>query len=174
MKHLIAATALILGGCASFEAQDQLSCDDSKSICIEVTKGKAQVDAELEAMLMRHEGFRRHPYNDRGSQSIGYGRNLTYNGISEDEALFLLRNDIARIKKQLSARFPVFDELTNDRRAVLISMAYGLGIEGISEFKLMWENLNKRDYTRAALEIYLSNYCGQVGNRCRELAEMME
>lgn len=143
-------------------------------MCIEITKGSKQVQAELEAMLIRHEGYRRTPYQDSGYLSIGYGRNLNTNGISPKEALYLLRNDVSRITYELAKKYPVFDELTNARRAVLISMAYGLGMDGISQFTLMWSNLEKRDYNKAALEIYMSSYCTQIGSRCAELAEMME
>lgn len=172
----VAILVMTVAGCSILTSKENIpSCSsDRGSICIEVTKGKKQIQAELEEMLMRHEGYRRHPYSDRDTQSIGYGRNLTTNGISKEEALYLLRNDIERITAQLSAKFPVFDDLTNGRRAVLISMAYGLGIDGISEFSLMWGNIERRDYERAALEIYLSDYCGQVGNRCKELADIME
>ena len=178
-KAILVIGSAIISGCSTLGFEEvreveEIGCSSDQSICIEVTRGKEEIQNDLENLIIRHEGYRRHPYPDRGVLSIGHGRNLTTNGISESEARYLLRNDIDRITKALSERFPVFDELTNNRRAVLISMAYGLGIEGISKFQYMWENLEKRDYVRAALEIYLSNYCGQVGNRCRDLAEMME
>jgi len=169
----------LLSGCSTLDwlntHEDDVGCaSDSEILCIEITKDSKQVQAELEAMMIRHEGYRRHPYTDRGATAIGYGRNLTNNGITKDEALYLLRQDIDRITRHLETTYPVFDRLTNPRRAVLISMTYMLGEKGISEFAYMWENLEKADYIRAGLEIYLSRMCGQIGNRCGELAKIME
>ena len=45
--------------------------------------------------IKRHEGLRLFPYNDTtGHLSIGYGRNLTSNGISTQEAEIMLKSDI--------------------------------------------------------------------------------
>jgi len=178
LATIVSALPLLLG-CSTLgwldTHEDDVGCaSDSKTLCIEISKDSKQVQAELEAMMIRHEGYRRHPYTDRGTTAIGYGRNLTNNGITEDEALHLLRQDIDRITQHLETTYPVFDRLTNPRRAVLISMTYMLGEKGISEFAYMWENLEKADYNRAALEIYLSRMCGQIGNRCGELAKIME
>ena len=50
-------------------------------------------------MLKRHEGLRLKPYQDTiGKLTIGYGRNLDDRGISKEEAEYLLRNDISRVK----------------------------------------------------------------------------
>lgn len=51
---------------------------------------------KLEKDLIRDEGLRLKPYHcTAGKLTIGYGRNLDDNGISEEEALSMLRNDIA-------------------------------------------------------------------------------
>ena len=55
----------------------------------------------LEEQLIRHEGYRQFPYNcSAGKRTIAIGRNLDDRGISEDEAKYMLRNDIV-ICKQL-------------------------------------------------------------------------
>ena len=165
MKLALLLPIIFLAGCVFNEPKE------TESIVIEIT---GDYNRNLEGMIIRQEGYQRHPYPDaKGTQSVGYGRNLTTSGISEEEALMLLRNDIDRIEEALTARFPVFDRLDNTRRAVLISMTYGLGIQGISEFKDMWRNINSRDYLAAASEIIISDYCNQVGMRCIELASMM-
>lgn len=176
MRILSVLTALILlTGCSSILSVPKTEASEvTFPLTITINKDSKQVQAELEALIKRHEGFSQHPYKDRNDVSVGYGRNLTTNGISEEEALYLLRNDVARIKKALSKKFPVFDELTNPRRAVMVSMAYGLGVEGVSDFALLWESLERRNYDKAALEIYLSSYCTQVRTRCFELAAIME
>jgi len=167
------AILILLTGCSSLLSEPEACSPDSVPMCIEITKGKQQLRDELQALVMRHEGFRQHPYADNGDQSVGYGRNLTTNGISEKEARLLLNNDLDRIEDTLSRRFEVFDRLDNTRRAVLISMAYGLGVDGVSQFDAMWERLNQHDYLATASEIIVSRYCSQIGDRCIELAGMM-
>ena len=50
--------------------------------------------------LVRDEGLRLELYQDSvGKWTIGVGRNLDDVGISEDEAMYLLRNDISRAKR---------------------------------------------------------------------------
>lgn len=179
MRFLILGAAVFMAGCASLVGMSEvLGCEsDSDSICIEITKGRVahQMTAdEFEAMLMRHEGFRANPYDDNGFVSVGYGRNLITNGLTEEEALYLLRNDVARVATELASRYPVVNELNPTRYYVLVSMAYNMGVSKLGTFDKMWKNIEKRDWTRAALEIYLSKYCEQVGNRCGELAHLME
>uniref|UniRef100_UPI00398051FD glycoside hydrolase family protein n=1 Tax=Salmonella sp. s60093 TaxID=3159721 RepID=UPI00398051FD len=52
--------------------------------------------------LRRDEGLRLKPYRESvGVLTIGYGRNLEANGITEREAGFLLRNDILKAYRVL-------------------------------------------------------------------------
>ena len=166
MKPILIMLVLLLSGCSTL--------DSSESLVIGIHKGSQVIDKEIETMLIRHEGYSRKAYYDNGDISVGHGRNLTSNGLTQEEALYLLKNDIKRIKAALTERFPVFDDLTNNRRKVLISMTMTLGLEGISKFDRMWAYINKGDYTRAGVEMYISEWCNQVGYRCRELAEMMQ
>ena len=54
------------------------------------------------AMLRKHEGMRNYPYKcSEGFLTLGIGRNLETNGITEDEAIYLLENDIERVINQL-------------------------------------------------------------------------
>ena len=170
LKATLIAISVLLSGCTFLPVEKT----STSPITIEITGGKKKFDRELVDMIIRHEGYRRHPYNDRGSLSVGYARNLTLNGISEDEALYLLGNDIKRLENELLKRYPFTSELNSTRFGVLISMGYNMGLESLSGFNKMWRAIENRDFVRAGLEIYLSDYCGQVGQRCRELAEMME
>jgi len=53
--------------------------------------------SRLEEMLIRHEGKRSLPYEcSAGKISVGVGRNLEDNPLTDDEIMYLLRNDIAR------------------------------------------------------------------------------
>ena len=49
----------------------------------------------LKASLVKHEGIRRFPYADSAANlTVGVGRNLTANGLREDEIQLMLDNDI--------------------------------------------------------------------------------
>ncbi|HEX9879647.1 MAG TPA: hypothetical protein VGB25_05595 [Candidatus Binatia bacterium] len=73
----------------------------------------------LQEMLIRHEGLRLKPYRGTvGKLTIGVGRNLDDAGITRDEALALLRHDIDRVRKEVSAAFPWFGGLNPVRKDV--------------------------------------------------------
>ena len=125
-------------------------------------------------LLIRHEGLRTKPYVDTvGKTTIGCGRNLTDIGISEMEALYLLSNDIRRVSREVQDAFPWFKSISVVRQDVVLSMAFNLGLAGFSKFKMLIQAIAVQDYERAAKEMLASRWRQQVGNRAKELAEMM-
>lgn len=130
--------------------------------------------SDLISMLKRHEGLRLKPYLCTADKlSIGFGRNLDDMGISEDEALYLLQNDIDRCYSELSV-FNWFHELDQIRQEALISMLFNLGLPRLLTFKKMIARLMAKEYSQAAEEIINSLYARQVGDRANELAYMIE
>ena len=124
--------------------------------------------------LIRHESLELKPYLDsEGVLTIGVGRNLQDNGISREEALYLLDNDIRDHTDELRARFPVVDALTPARRDVLVNMAFNLGVPRMATFKRMWAAIEAGDYHRASMEMLDSKWARQVGQRAQELAMIM-
>ena len=127
----------------------------------------------IEDQLILHEGLRLKPYRcTAGKLTIGVGRNLDNKGITYDEAMFLLRNDIEEVTRQLEL-FGWYVALGPVRRKVLIDMAFNLGMAGLMGFKQMIEALKQGDYERAADEMVNSRWYGQVGERGRRLERMM-
>lgn len=123
--------------------------------------------------LERHEGLRLKPYRDTvGKLTIGYGRNLDDRGISEDEAGFMLDNDIDQVVSELE-RMPLFLSLNSVRRVVLANMAFNMGVPTLLEFRRMLGALAEKDWDRAAAEMMDSKWARQVGGRATELAELM-
>ena len=62
---------------------------------------------ELERLLIYHEGLRLGVYRcPAGKLTIGVGRNLEDRGITEEEAYYLLRNDIADVAAAVGVRWP--------------------------------------------------------------------
>jgi len=71
------------------------------------------LDALLES-LKTEEGFRARAYKcTAGHLTIGYGRNIDESGlgVTEEEASYLLKNDVLRTIKELQRKFIWFDEL---------------------------------------------------------------
>lgn len=127
----------------------------------------------LEDMLIRHEGLRLKPYRDSvGKLTIGVGRNLDDVGITEEEARYLLKNDIQKAVAE-AKRFPWYAKLNNPRKQAIIDMIYNLGASRFLGFKKMLAALEAGDYEAAAREMLDSKWAQQVGRRATELAEIM-
>lgn len=126
---------------------------------------------KLVQQLKRHEGYRRLVYEcSRGVLTVGIGRNLETVGISEKEAEFLLENDIQEAIKRLNQHdlLSGHDEV---RQAVLINMAFNLGINGLLKFRQSLKHWRNKDYESFSNEILKSRWARQVGSRAAELSE---
>jgi lysozyme len=129
----------------------------------------------LRKILIRHEGVRLKPYLDTVKKlTIGVGRNLDDIGISPDEALYLLNQDIVRTATELGQKLPWIKQLSEIRQIALMSMAFNLGVDGLLKFKDMLAALKLGDYSSAAREMLDSRWRWQVKKRAAELAAMIE
>lgn len=130
---------------------------------------------QFEQMLIDHEGLELKPYTDTvGKVTIGVGRNLDDNGITKDEALYLMRNDIETHAKELADHFPIVRDLDDVRYYVLVDMAFNLGLVRLSKFKKMWGCVSVGDYEGASVEMLDSKWATQVGRRAIRLSKMMK
>ncbi len=126
-------------------------------------------------LLIKHEGLRLKPYRDTvGKLTIGVGRNLEDMGITKGEALYLLGNDINRVRLELIKIIEWFLTLNAVRQNVLIDMVFNLGITRFKRFKKLIAAIEAQDWDRAAKEMLDSRWARQVGQRAVELAKMME
>lgn len=131
-------------------------------------------ELKITDLLKLHEGYSRYPYLDsRGIQTIGIGRNLQAKGISEEEAEYLLGNDITEAIDQLKQKVHCWDGLSLVRKAVLVDMTVNLGIGGFLKFRRMIAALYNKDYEQAAKEMINSLWREQVKARAYRLAIMM-
>lgn len=125
-------------------------------------------------MLVDHEGMRRKPYRcTAGKLTIGVGRNLDDRGISPDEAMYMLANDIKDARREMSAAFPWFDKLDDVRQAVLIDMCVNLGLSRLQGFRNTLALIGVGKYEAAAQEMLNSKWAEQVGRRAQRLSRMM-
>ena len=121
--------------------------------------------------LKSDEGFEGMPYEDsRGNMTIGYGTKLP---LTKNEATVLLRMRTIQKHEELSMRKPLYRQLPQQAREVLLNMAYQLGVSGLLGFKKMWEALQKRDFSEAADEMIDSEWYRQTPNRVERLANIM-
>jgi lysozyme len=127
------------------------------------------------ALLKRHEGFRKFPYEcTEGKLTIGYGFNLDDVGLEETESHIILEGRVLDLHGSLAVTYPYYSDLDGDRQAVLIDMAYNMGLAGLSKFKKMHAALEAKAYNTAAVEMLDSKWADQVGRRANTLALIME
>ena len=125
--------------------------------------------------IKQHEGFRGKPYRcTAGKLTIGYGRNIENNGITEAEASFLLDNDLKRCEAECRQAFSWFDNLDDIRQGVIVEMDFNLGLKKFKGFRKMLTACEKQDYELAAREMLDSLWARQVGQRAETLADLMK
>lgn len=125
-------------------------------------------------IIIRHEGLKHVPYTcTAGKLSIGIGRNLVDKGITRDEALYLLDNDIKEATIQ-ATQYRWWGNLNEARQFVVISMIFNLGFKGFKGFKKMIYHIQEGQYEYAAREMLNSKWANDVGGRAVELAQIMD
>ncbi|KZW99477.1 hypothetical protein JL49_17135 [Pseudoalteromonas luteoviolacea] len=129
---------------------------------------------KLKQQLIDHEGYEHTVYVCPGGyQSIGVGRNLEHRGLTDDEINYLLNNDIADFTAQVEKHIDT-SKCNPARKAVLINMAFNLGIHGLLAFKKTIAAVERGDWDKAAIEMFDSRWAVQVGERADQLAEQMK
>jgi len=129
--------------------------------------------SELENMLIRHEGKRSLPYEcSAGKITIGVGRNLEDNPLTEDEIMYLLRNDIAKFEKELN-QYGWYRMMDPVRQDACLNLMFNIGHTRFRQFRRMIKAFENRDYDLAAEELLDSKYALQVGARANELSEII-
>jgi len=131
----------------------------------------------VEELLIRDEGLVLHAYEDSlGYQTIGVGRLIDRRrggGITKDEALYLLRNDIARVERDLDDKLPWWRSLDGARQQVLACMCFQLGIGGLLEFVRTLQAVREGRFVAAASFMLESRWAAQTPGRAREMARLM-
>ena len=93
--------------------------------------------------------------------------------ISQEEAEFMLMNDIERVEKEIK-NFPI-EHLNEARRAIIIDMAFNMGITRFNPTK--WPKffiaIANEDYGTASKEMLDSNWARQTKRRSKRLSDMM-
>ncbi len=127
--------------------------------------------------LKKHEGFMPHAYRDvLGFSTIGYGRLIDQRlggGITEDEADFLLENDIIRVENDLDREFPWWRKHPENVQRAMANMCFNLGIKKFKAFKNTIALIKAGSYNEAADNALKSLWAKQVGNRAVEVTDLL-
>lgn len=148
-------------------------------------------DATCIQRLVVNEGLKLEPYYcPAGHLTIGIGRNLEGNplteeekayighpvkeGITEDEAFFLCRNDLKKVKADLDRELPWWRDLNNDRQFVMIDLCFNLGYKKLLTFQKTLNSIATGYYIRAGEQLMQSLYAKQVGKRAERNAKCLQ
>lgn len=134
----------------------------------EIARGK------LLTALKKDEGRKAKPYQDsRGIWTVGYGHNLQDGLPLSDGAMQQILDDDLADAETRCRRFPWFEALDDVRQAVIVMLAFNVGLGGLGTFRLMLGALVNGDYATAADEMEDSDWAKQVHERSTRLATMM-
>ena len=132
----------------------------------------------LKEQLLREEGSESCAYQDTlGFWTIGVGRLIDPKkggGLSQDEIEYLLDNDIKKITEQVHKFLPWVSKLNEPRQAVLIGMAFQMGLRGLLQFKRTLGSIEDGHYGEAAAGMLDSTWAKQTPARAQRLAKQME
>ncbi len=121
---------------------------------------------KLKDTIIAHEGIEESAYQDSlGYWTIGVGRLIDKRkkgGLSRDEIMYLLENDIREAINDLS-KFPWFNKLDEVRKGVMIEMVFNIGLTHLMEFKNTLHAIEIHDFLMAGNYMHDSLWAKQVG-----------
>ncbi len=126
------------------------------------------------AQLRIDEGVRLKPYKDSvGKTTIGCGRNLTDDGISEAEMETMLANDVNHAAIVAASTFNFDDTISDERKAALVNLAFNLGEEKLATFTTFIGLVLARDWPGAADDLIQTRYATEVGPRAQRICDKL-
>lgn len=134
----------------------------------------------IQDQLVEHEALRLTVYPDsKGILTLGVGRVVdpkrTTEGISKQEAFYLLNNDIGKRTYGLDLNVAWWRSLDDVRQRVLLDMSFQMGVAGLLTFQRTLAMVKSGNYPLAAAYMLQSKWAREDSpNRARRLAKMME
>ena len=131
-------------------------------------------------LIAKEEGFEPLPYKDHlGYLTIGHGFLIDERkkgaGITEEESLLILKYRLKnQVAPQLDAKIPWWRNLNGPRRAVLLSMAWQMGVPGLMRFKNTLAAIREGDYAKGARGMMSSLWARQTPGRAYRHAKAMK
>lgn len=132
----------------------------------------------IQQMLVRDEGVVLHCYKDHlGYETIGVGRLIDKRkggGITQDEAMYLLQNDIKRVAAQVLEALPWVAHMNEARQAVVFAMCFQMGLKGLLGFRATLNDMRDERYPNAAEGMRRSKWATQTPERAKRMAYQLE
>ena len=163
---------------------------------------KTQFYDKIKAQLIRHEGKKYFPYRcTAGKLTIGIGRNLDDNWLTEEEQNFifldkktkeeaieyltdiglndaeidlLFFNDIEKVERGLQKSYSWYFDKPENVKLVMLDMAFNLGLKGFGTFYNTIDFIKSGDYYLASINMLKSKWAGQVGKRAQYLSKLIQ
>ena len=129
------------------------------------------VREKLLDMLTLHEGLELKPYKCTSDKlTIGIGRNIEDIGITEEEARYLLQNDVDRVLKEVE-HWTFLEKLDEVRQAAILDMVFNMGVSrfNANTWVKTFAAIQDEDWEKAANEMLDSKWAKQVYNRAKRL-----
>ncbi|WP_274882433.1 glycoside hydrolase family protein [Vibrio harveyi] len=134
-------------------------------------------------LLEFEEGFKSKPYYcTEGYPTVGIGWRIGPKGaplelyeieLDIEQARVILARKVQKQLKKLE-RHDWFNKQNESRKAVIVSMAFQMGIRGLFGFKNMITALSNNNYRKASLEAIDSRWYRQTPNRAARHASVLE
>ncbi|MDA8303546.1 MAG: hypothetical protein M0016_00015 [Deltaproteobacteria bacterium] len=122
-------------------------------------------------LIKNAEGFSSTVYTDTtGHKTIGYGFNMEAMGITQEtmtifEAQDILEKKVLEIRQQIFLPEDSFEKFTMNEKAVMLDMAYNLGVAEFFKFDNFLKYINQGNYEYAATDLTNTLWYKQVGQR---------
>ena len=144
-----------------------------KSVVSELCKNRMKSEEGFSNKLYRdtsdHVGFE----GKKGKITIGWGYNIDDNGLPKDILQELFNRKVNEAESDLTNHLPWTLQLDQNRREVLIDMVFNMGIERVLPFKATLSAIQAGKYAEAAGHMLDSLWSKQVGDRAKNLANIM-
>jgi lysozyme len=131
----------------------------------------------LATQLRNEEGEVLHAYQDHlGYWTIGVGRLIDVRkggGITREESAYLLANDIKEMTEAVIQALPWVAALPEPRAAVLIGMAFQMGVAGLLKFEQTLAAIRDGHYDHAANLMLQSRWATQTPDRAKRMSRQI-
>lgn len=133
---------------------------------------------DLKQQLRDEEGEKLYAYQDHlGFWTIGVGILIDRRkkgGLRKEESEFILNNRIKLQTAEVEKALPWSKDLDEPRKAVLVGMAFQMGLDGLLGFKNTLKMIERRQYKEAGAGMLNSLWAKQTPARAKRMAKQME
>ena len=136
----------------------------------------------IHSLIAFEEGYREEVYRcSEGYPTIGIGTKVGPKGadlslyqftVSKKVANAFLDEELLKIVRKLS-QYSWYNNLNEDRQAIIESMCYQMGVAGVLKFKRMIKALAEQDWGEAGLQALDSRWARQTPERAERHATVL-